>query len=283
MDIEHLRNIQAVGEIPDLASTLRMVELNPTELCNRTCVFCPRSTDLYKNQKLFMDVDTAKKIAFDLRSFDFNGRLGFVGFGEPLLHKNLEKLIEEIRNGVPKLKWLEVNTNGDFLTLDRMASLKNSGCTHIGISMYDEDKSEFFKDMGNKVGINVIPRHHYDVKNNYGLKIVNRKDIINNNAEIKSINRPCYLPFYKVFIDWNGDVLLCDNDWSKKHKFGNIHQTNLKNIWINSELNVYRKQLIQNRRDLSPCNKCEINGMLFGRESFERFKQVIEDELAQEK
>ena len=43
------------------------LEINPTELCNRLCTFCPRvEPDEYPNQNLNMSVDLAKKIANEL-------------------------------------------------------------------------------------------------------------------------------------------------------------------------------------------------------------------------
>ena len=43
------------------------VELNVNELCNRTCIFCPRhDTKLYPNQNLHMEIDLAKELALQL-------------------------------------------------------------------------------------------------------------------------------------------------------------------------------------------------------------------------
>ena len=39
------------------------IDLNPTELCNRTCSFCPRAdSSLYPNQNLNISLDLCKKI-----------------------------------------------------------------------------------------------------------------------------------------------------------------------------------------------------------------------------
>lgn len=274
MFIEDLRLTQSKGVEDSLISTLRMVEINPIELCNRKCSFCPRSTDLYKNKKSFISIDTVRKIADDLESFNFNGRVGFVGFGEPLLHKNLEELISIIKKKITNLKWLEINTNGDFLTLERMKSIRDSGCTTIAISMYDTDNSQYFNEMAELANMNIILRHHYNSNNSYGLRIVNRNDIIDETSKFETDKTQCYIPFYKMLIDWNGDILLCDNDWSKKNKFGNVHNLSIENIWINSALNNYRNYLSKGDRIIDPCKKCNACGTLFGYESFNKFQET---------
>ena len=52
------------------------LEINPTELCNRLCTFCPRvEPDEYPNQNLNMSVDLAKKIANELNELFFRRML----------------------------------------------------------------------------------------------------------------------------------------------------------------------------------------------------------------
>ena len=65
-------------------------------------------------------------------------------------------------------------------------------------------------------------------------------------------------------IDWNGDVLVCMQDWNKKIKFGNIHSNTLLEIWKNKIYSKYRMSLIKGSRKLSPCNKCNADGTLHG-------------------
>ena len=65
-------------------------------------------------------------------------------------------------------------------------------------------------------------------------------------------------------IDWNGDVLVCMQDWNKKIKFGNIQANSLLEIWQNKIYSKYRMSLIKGRRKLSPCNKCNADGTLHG-------------------
>jgi len=266
--IEQLRETQTLG-VSNLANTLKMIEINPIEICNRKCEFCPRADDgLYPNKSLKINLETVEKIKQDLIEMNFDGRVGFVGFGEPTLHKQLCELIKTIRE-VQSVKWIEVNTNGDFLTRETVKNLYDAGCTTLTVSMYDNDITSMLEELVKGLDIELVPRHCYS--ENFELKLVNRIDIIKNEKEL-NINRHCYLPFYKMFIDWNGDVLVCSEDWGRESNVGNVLESSVKDIWLGSKLLEYRKQLSQGKRsNCSPCNKCNINGTLFGKEQAQRF------------
>ena len=77
------------------------------------------------------------------------------------------------------------------------------------------------------------------------------------------------MPTYKSFIDWNGDVGLCCNYWSRSQKpFGNINNDSFSNIWMSDEFARLRRNLLKgNRKDLPACNNCNTNGCKSGDES----------------
>jgi len=274
MDINDLRRDQSKIYFTD--SMLRSVQINPTELCNRTCNFCPRhDPKIYPNQNKHIDVKTVENLCLSLKEMNFNNRIGFVGFGEPLLCKTIFKCIKKVKEIIPNIKWLEVNTNGDKLDKDIIEKLYKSGCTHISISMYDEDLTSYYDYIKGDIPITLIYRHHYDKKVNYNLNIVNRSDLLKNTNVIHN-NNPCYIPFYKIFIDWNGDVLLCDNNWKKDVKFGNVNNKKFKDIWLGKEINQYRDILLTNR-NISPCKNCSVIGNYEdrGKDSVKIYKNYV--------
>lgn len=272
MNITDLRELQSQG-VTDLNSTLRSVEINPTELCNRKCVFCPRvDPKIYKNQKKHIDPSLCKLIGQQLQDFNFTGRIGFVGFGEPLLHPNIVECIRQIRT-CTTAKWIEINTNGDILTRELALELADAGCTNITISMYDSDQTEYFTNMLDNTGVQLVLRHHYDSAANYNLKMINRINIVKK-EQMLNRSEQCYMPFYKMFIDWNGDYLLCEQDWAKSTNKFNIGTTPIKEFWLD-KLNLFRSYLAQGRRQLYPCSLCDINGTLHGKSSFEKLKEIL--------
>jgi radical SAM protein with 4Fe4S-binding SPASM domain len=250
----------------------KSVEINPIESCTRRCSFCPRSDPKkYPSSKNKVSVETCSNIAIELNKINFNGRVGFVGFGEPLLHVNLEKCIEAIKKHLPKIPYIEVNTNGDLLTSSRIKSLYDSGCTTIAVSMYDKDITDDILSKKGDIPIDIIFRHHYDAGKSYNLNIVNRSNITYG-AEILNINNSCYIPFYKLMIDWNGDILPCHNDWSRTIKFGNINVIELKEIINSEKFFNFRAALTTGTRSQIPCSKCNVCGTLRGEKEFIAFK-----------
>jgi radical SAM protein with 4Fe4S-binding SPASM domain len=254
----------------DLLTSLKSIEINPSESCTRACSFCPRSnSQLYPSLHTRISVSLCEKIGKDLSEIGFTNRVGFVGFGEPLLHKGLEECISAIRLHNPNLKYLEINTNGDLLTTKRIESLYKAGCNVIAVSMYDSDKSNYFESLKEDVPIQMIYRHHYDASINYGLNIVNRKEIAFDN-QLLNIQRACYMPFYKLFIDWNGDVLTCDNDWVRSLVLGNVNKESIKDVWLGKAYNAFKTKLLKGRNH-APCNKCNACGTLRGETEYNLF------------
>ena len=74
------------NELKPLDSILT-VEINTTELCNRTCVFCPRhDPTVFPNRNLHLTIKGARTIAEELGENQYSGKISFSGFGENLLN-----------------------------------------------------------------------------------------------------------------------------------------------------------------------------------------------------
>lgn len=275
-DIEQLRLTQSQGAV-DILSTLRTVEINPIEICNRSCSFCPRSDNtIYPNRKFKIEKNVIEKIANDLKSFNYSGRIGFVGFGEPMLLKELNEYITIIKTVVDTAQWIEVNTNGDYLTRETARDLVKAGCTHITVSMYDKDDSIRFEEIVRDLPVKLTLRHQYDSTLSYNINIVNRIDLSKKDSQILNIDKTCFLPFYKLFIDYNGDVLVCNNDWGRNSNLGNVLNQSVSDIWLSKQYNEYRKKLmIGHRYNCSPCNRCNIKGNTYGDQSVEIFRKTF--------
>ena len=98
------------------------------------------------------------------------------------------------------------------------------------------------------------------------------------------MQRECYTPFYRAYIDWNLDVRLCCHDWKYKHTFGNLKDKTFKEIWYCKEFQELRKQLSDGNRALasSACSECNANGRMNvrtnttdGKSTFENWKYDI--------
>ena len=255
----------------DPISSILSVEINTTELCNRKCVFCPRyDSSVYPNQNLNMDIITAETIAVNLKKHNYSGKISFSGFGENFLNKLFPLIINIFRQNLP-YSLIECNTNGDFLTRSYADNIFNRGLDYLYINLYDgvDQISKF--DIDEKWKEKIKFRAHYSEKD-YGLFLQNRAgsitwiDFDEDLEEVK--NTECYYPFYKLFVDWNGDVLFCSNDWMKEHIVGNLVRQTLKDVWMNEELKTIRLRLANKDRSISPCNKCSIHGRKYGSKSY---------------
>lgn len=254
------------GKLEGLVS----IEINPTELCNRTCGFCPRSdSNIYPNRNLHLSKQVLIRIVEELLINDYKGNIHFSGFGEPLLNPNIIDYIEYIKTHAPYVS-VEINTNGDKLCRDKLIALHRHVDTII-IDCYDgEEQKKRLCELLKSVNVTkYIIRELWSGKemidSNY---FNNRGGAIQNVGGMYTADKRCFLPFYKLFIDWNGDILLCCNDWLRRHKnLGNIMTQSLFKIWHGVEFTKVRANLLAGTRVDSACKNCNAHGTLIGDES----------------
>ena len=78
----------------------------------RRCEFCPRKDPTeYPNQNLNMDIRLARKIAEELKEYQYKGGVMLCGYGEPLLNQEIAKLVGVFGQEIHT----ELATNGDKL------------------------------------------------------------------------------------------------------------------------------------------------------------------------
>ena len=243
------------------------VELNVNELCNRTCVFCPRhDPKTYPNLNLHMDLSLAELIVTQLESVGFKGIVNISGTGEATLTTYLSDIVKKFGD---RNIHTEIVTNGDFLKPKLISDLYSSGLKQLVISMYDgPEQIEYFNNLFDECGIDedlyTLRDRWYDEEDDYGLIYTNRAGSMGEEL-LSPEKRPCYYPHYAAYIDWNGDVLLCCQDmYNRTEIFGNVKDKPLLDIWVDKKLNDFRKKLVKGERTISPCNNCTANGMIFG-------------------
>lgn len=125
-----------------------VVYIEPTNLCNFKCSFCPTSDKpLLKavgRPNAMMSFDLFRKIVDDLKAFET--RLKLVSLykdGEPLLHKQFPEMAAYVKaSGVADRVWTK--TNGAFLNPELNRRLVESGIDMICISV-EHVTSEGFK------------------------------------------------------------------------------------------------------------------------------------------
>src|SRR5262245_34621016 len=109
-----------------LKESLLNVEIEVNSRCNRSCSYCPVSLKVNNKIKPFMDREVFERVISQLQALDYDGRVSYHFYGEPLLRKDLEELISYTHLALPKAH-LVLFSNGDFLTDARYESLIRSG------------------------------------------------------------------------------------------------------------------------------------------------------------
>jgi|TARA_R110001583_G_scaffold57863_1_gene172869 radical SAM protein with 4Fe4S-binding SPASM domain len=242
------------------------VELNINELCNRSCVFCPRNEG-YPNTNVHMEVSLAEIIATQLDNLKFKGIVNISGTGEPLLTKHIADIVKPF--GDRNIQ-IEITTNGDKLKPELIEDLYRAGLTQLVISMYDGPEqidhfTNLFKDLGIRRDLYTLRDRWYDEQDDYGLMYTNRAGSLGSNFPTPK-RGACYYPHYTIFIDWDGEILLCCHDmYNKTETFGNVNDLPLLELWKNQRLTHFRKKLKNGDRSESPCNNCSANGVVLGK------------------
>ncbi len=259
------------------------IEISESGVCNRKCSFCPRSDPNYPEKNEFISFDLHKKLCDQLKEVNYSGLLIYSGFVEPMLDKNIYKLVQYAKNALPKAS-IEMITNGDVLNGKRLKKIYNSGLDRLQISLYDGiDQHKKFIKLGKKLKLKnnryILRARYLPEEKNFGITLSNRGGMLKN-AEYKilptkeTLKKKCFYPSYKFFMDYNGDVLMCSHDWGKKNILGNLKNENFLDIWLNNKTQTARNRLNRADRGFKPCNVCDVEGELIGKSHYEAWKKI---------
>ena len=275
-------HLTSVGHFPDGSPPFSHIEFNITGLCNRLCEFCPRiDPKAYPNLNEHLTLDLWKKITDDLATVDYSGRLSFCGFSEPMLHKKVFDLIKIARQTLPNSS-IEIITNGDQLTVEKIDSLFDAGLTTLIVSMYDgPEQIPYFESIVDKTTISrdkvILRKRYLPPEDGYGIELTNRSGTVNiEEVHIEALTEPlkhqCFYVHYRMMVDYNGDVLLCPHDWGKKLIAANLNDSNIIEVWNDKILNSVRTRLGKADRNFAPCDKCDALGTRQGNEHFKAWQ-----------
>ena len=264
-----------------ILKSISVVDVSTTDLCNRTCVFCPRhDPKVYPNRNLHMSVEGAEIISKKLKGIGYTGTIAISGFGENLLNPNITDIVRVFKSHNPDA-FVECNTNGDPLKAGTAQALIDAGLDCLNVNLYDgpEQVEVFDKLLASLPSDKFKYRSHWNPAD-HGIIFNNRSGLIRwvddpKAKEVKS--NSCYYPFYKLFVDWNGDVLFCANDWGRVRVIGNLLQQSIEDVWMSKEMTKVRKRLAKGNRGFKPCNTCSVNGTLIGRQSFDMLMGYYEN------
>lgn len=79
------------------------------------------------------------------------------------------------------------------------------------------------------------------------------------NYYYKNILEGCPLPFYSMSILFNGDVILCCQDWRSSPIIGNVSRASIREVWNSNKFNRIRRLILEKKyKDMASCSQCSI-------------------------
>ena len=270
-------------KVNDILSTFKgkpipsWIELSLIDVCNRTCSFCPKSDPkIAPDTHQKMQLSLIDKLCNELREIEYKGSVVLCGYGEPLLHKDINIISKKLS----EVAFVEIVTNGDPLTSKKIRELYANNANKLLISMYDGkhqiDKfNKMVKDSGVPADFVILRDRWHGSEKDYGLKLTNRTGTISigDQEEVGKYTK-CFYPSYQFLIDWNGDIFLCPQDWQRRVTMGNMMQEHIFKIWDGKIMNKFRKNLIDGKRNDNPCKMCNAEGTLLGIKHAKKWKEL---------
>ena len=276
------------------------LDIGVTNLCNANCIMCPHNRlkkmgvmemDLYKKiignaarlgikevtlsffGEPLLDRTLIEKIKYarakGLRtSFYSNASLLTGKWAKNLIESGLESITISF-DGYSKEVYEKIRKNLKFETVKKnvlgLINLKkrmNSSNPKINLALVEleENKKEiknFYREWKDKVdGVNIINMRNW--ANDIEKK--GTKESLHFKTKIR--RTPCALIWKRMVIDWNGEVVLCCDDWNHSTVLGNLKKQSIEEVWKGEKLEeikrFHKKREFYNVPICSKCNKKSI-------------------------
>ena len=233
----------------------------------------------------FMEFDLFKKIIDDSPDLE---HLCMHNWGEPLLHKDIFKMIEYAKN--KGVNYVVMNTNGTLLTDKMIDQIVDSKLDIIRFSI--DGSAETFKrvrgvELQNieqninklkkvkekrrpKLKMGVVFTVEEDTEGDAEDYITHWEKIVDHvRLQPKLITSPrtevCPEPFGKDYgklvVLWDGRVIPCCVDYNANLMIGSVQNDTVPNLWKNEKMDLLREQHLKGEfpDTCANCNECESN------------------------
>lgn len=251
-DIEYLKvYYQEHGNFP----VFKQVLIETRTDCNNHCPFCPHA---FNNKSLgIMDWECYTTIIDQLCEIQYNGRVALMLSNEPLLETRLERMIEYAKDKSQRF-FLDITTNGRLLTVSMVDKLFKLGLDNININDYRGDR-DIYPEKWSSYLDPIFGAYGNNPKVSFKRRRLDEK-LPNYAGNIPQEFNPddfgfCNYPFRKLTIAYNGNILLCCDDFMYDTNFGNVMEDELIDCWNHPDLNKARFSLLENSR-IGLCKRC---------------------------
>ena len=233
----------------------------------------------------FMEFDLFKKIIDDSPDLE---HLCMHNWGEPLLHKDIFKMIEYAKN--KGVNYVVMNTNGTLLTDKMIDQIVDSKLDIIRFSI--DGSAETFKRVRGvelkkieqninklkkvkeirrpELKMGVVFTIEEDTEGDVEDYITHWEKIVDHvRLQPKLITSPrtevCPEPFGKDYgklvVLWDGRVIPCCVDYNANLMIGSVQNETVPNLWKNEKMDLLREQHLKGEfpDTCANCNECESN------------------------
>jgi hypothetical protein len=212
----------------------KIFNIEPTNLCNAKCDFCPNGSGLMKRKIGLMSARTLTKAL----AFCNSKTMGIYGCGEPLLHPHIVAIVSLIAgHGIRT----QLNTNGKYLNKEMYDWLRHAGLYRLILSVdyfdnvlepmtfdYPDLPIEKFRLYG-KAKMGEVQKE----KHSWGEQV--------GHEDREKIECNFYLDNW-VQIMWDGKIVRCCMDYDAKEPL--------------SHIDTYKNQDFTGKK-ISLCNQCK--------------------------
>lgn len=263
------------------------VYLELSSKCNRRCWFCPDAFYDRHSENHILDRDLLIKVLTDLRQIDYDGLINLSKYNEPLLYEGFEDSVKLIRSYLPNAT-LQIITNGDYLTYERMLKLIDAGIDKMIISVYalmergdNWDYTVAHDAITKKAQTLNIVAQFYDDPNpdrciSYNLVGDIEVMFTSWNPATMNLGRGgitsdsddcregiCAHPYLLFILYHNGEVVICSNffpelDIHKDLSVGNVRDNTIFEIFAGEKATEQRQRLLLDYNGF-PCKGCKMN------------------------
>lgn len=179
---------------------------------------------------------------------------------EEILNAGLDEIILSIDSLYPKV-YEAIRKNLDFFEVMENAynfiklrdSLGSQCQIWVRMIRQESNRAEW-PDFHRFWTSKVRPTDRVDYRNihNWGSQLVNFRPVVAADTE-----KPCVALWSLMVIFANGDVPLCNVDYSNKYPLGNIHQRSIAGLWQSQEQNRRRESHLDGKRE-GICKGCTV-------------------------
>ena len=221
--------------------------------CNLRCSYCPNSVyerGLIKNNQE-MDPELFYKIIDELADLNWVGEIQPHSYGEPLLDGRLPSFCSYIIQKLPLAK-IAIFSNGELLNIDWYKKLVSVGVNRFNVTQHLKDQSKGTLDV-----IKYREKHGYDnVEFAYTrLKHINSRGGLVDVDE-GELRQECNYPDHNFGISFDGQILICCNDYLNEAKVGNVKDEKLIDIWQKPIYKDIRTDIRSGNFTLDICKNC---------------------------